>query len=100
MILPSARLGSRHLFCESNAALLVELDLPGGCILMRVKPVRYEVLGDSGGCGGNFRIGARIDEITEGDRTLLVEYLRQAKGAPVKNAARPGPQGHASAVGL
>jgi hypothetical protein len=53
-------------------SLSIELDLPNGLSLgIQATPVRYEKLDDG------YLIGARISEMSERDRELYEEYLRE-----------------------
>ncbi|HEX5703890.1 MAG TPA: PilZ domain-containing protein [Pyrinomonadaceae bacterium] len=57
-------------------SMSIELDLPSGVsIEIEAMPVRYEKRDDG------YLIGARITEISERDRELYDEYLREIAGA-------------------
>ena len=56
-------------------SMSIELDLPSGVSIgIEATPVRYEKREDG------YLIGARIDEMTERDRELFEEYLRELSG--------------------
>ena len=58
-----------------ESSMAIELDLPNGrSIEIQATPVRYEKLDDG------YLIGARISEISERDRELYEEYLREIGG--------------------
>ena len=55
-----------------DGSMSIELDLPNGLSLgIQATPVRYEKLEDG------YLIGARISEMSERDRELYEEYLRE-----------------------
>jgi hypothetical protein len=56
-------------------SMSIELDLPSGVsIEIEATPVRYEK------CDDGYLIGARITEISDRDRELYEEYLRELTG--------------------
>ena len=58
-----------------EGSMAIELDLPNGSsIELQATPVRYEKL-DEG-----YLLGARISEMTDRDRDLFEEYLRELGG--------------------
>ena len=58
-----------------NASMSIELDLPSGlAIEIEATPVRYEKRAEG------YLIGARISEMSERDRELFEEYLRELTG--------------------
>jgi guanyl-specific ribonuclease Sa len=58
-----------------DGSMSIELDLPNGLSLgIQATPVRYEKLDDG------YLIGARISEMSERDRELYEEYLREIEG--------------------
>jgi hypothetical protein len=58
-----------------NASMSIELDLPSGlAIEIEAKPVRYEKREEG------YLIGAQITEMSERDRELFEEYLRELAG--------------------
>jgi guanyl-specific ribonuclease Sa len=57
-------------------SMSIELDLPNGFSLgIQATPVRYEKLDDG------YLIGAHISEMSERDRELYEEYLREIEGS-------------------
>jgi guanyl-specific ribonuclease Sa len=59
-----------------DGSMSIELDLPNGLSLgIQATPVRYEKLDDG------YLIGARISEMSERDRELYEEYLREIEGS-------------------
>ena len=58
-----------------DSSMSIELDLPNGVSLeIEATPVRYEKRDDG------YLIGARISEMSERDRELYEEYLRELSG--------------------
>ena len=56
----------------AEGSMAIELDLPNGLsIEIQATPVRYEKLAEG------YLIGARISEMSERDRELFKEYLRE-----------------------
>ena len=59
-----------------DGSMSIELDLPNGLSLeIQATPVRYEKRDDG------YLIGARISEMSERDRELYEEYLREIAGS-------------------
>lgn len=59
-----------------DGSMSIELDLPNGLSLgIQATPVRYEKLDDG------YLIGARISEMSERDRELYEEYLREIEAS-------------------
>lgn len=59
----------------AEGSMSIELDLPnGGSVEIQATPVRYEKLDDG------YLIGAQISEMSERDREVFEEYLRDLAG--------------------
>ena len=74
LIVPAIRIGQRYLTGEGRT-LLIALELPAGIALIRAAPARYEPL-EQAGAEKSYLIGARIIEMSDEDRTLLLDYLK------------------------
>ncbi len=77
LILPAIRIGERYLMGEGKQ-IVVALELPSNSVVIRAMPVRYERLEEEAGEAG-YLVGAHINEMSETDRSLFVEYLRGLK---------------------
>lgn len=75
LVVPSIHVGGRYLAGET-VALSLSLKLPTGSVELRVVPVRYEHLPDDGDERG-YLIGVHIETMTDPDRALYNEHLRQ-----------------------
>ena len=73
LIVPAIRIGE-HYLAGADRKLHVKLELPGGPVEMKVVTVRYENLED----GSGYLIGARIQEISDADRTSFEKYILAA----------------------
>lgn len=73
LIMPAIRIGDRYLAGE-NCRLAVTLELPERPIQLTASSERYEPLEDPAEMG--FLIGARITNMSDEDRKLFVDYLR------------------------
>ena len=72
---PKIHLDGHHLAGEGNE-LELRLDLPGGAVLMRVVPRRYERL-DEPELGCSYLVGAQIVHIDEVDRERYLSFVAQ-----------------------
>jgi len=73
MLLPQVHLDGHHLAAEGRE-LSVMLELPSGVMPLVVLPRRYEKLDESElGCG--YLIGAKIIQISPGDRVRLQSFI-------------------------
>jgi hypothetical protein len=70
LIVPAIRIGE-HYLAGADRKLHVKLELPSGPVEMKVATVRYESLEDDSG----YLIGARITEISDGDRVRFEKYV-------------------------
>ena len=77
LIVPAIRIGDRYL-TGAGRLLLVALELPAGIALIRAAPVRYEPL-EQEGTEKSYLIGARIQEMSDEDRALLLDYLQSLR---------------------
>ena len=73
-VTPAVIIGERHIFCEGGAVLLLRLQLPGGTVEMKARPVRYD---SAGGDGQGYVVGAHIVEMSEPDRITYLRFLRE-----------------------
>lgn len=73
LIVPAIRIGE-HYLAGADRKLHVKLELPSGPVEMMVVTVRYEDLED----GSGYLIGARIQEISDADRTSFEKYILAA----------------------
>jgi hypothetical protein len=73
LVLPSLRLGNRHLI-EGYRSLRISCQLPSGTVKLAVSPVRCEQLGNGTFYEG-YLVGAHITEITGSDKERFVQYL-------------------------
>jgi hypothetical protein len=73
LVVPSLRVGDRYLVDEGCTLRVVLLDLPAGEIEIYATPVRYEQLQEP---EIGHIIGVRITEVSDGDRTRLLQYLK------------------------
>ena len=72
---PNIHVDGHHLATEGNE-LELRLDLPGGAVVMRVIPRRYERLGDPElGCA--YLVGVQIVHMDEEDRQRYLSYITQ-----------------------
>ena len=72
---PRMQLDGHHLASEGSE-LELRLELPGGPVLMRVVPRRYEHL-DEPELGCNCLIGVQITNLAEEDRQRYVSFVAQ-----------------------
>jgi len=71
VMLHAQKIDEQYLSGEEGS-MSIELDLPnGGSVEIQATPVRYEKRDDG------YLIGARISEMSERDRELFEEYLRE-----------------------
>jgi hypothetical protein len=82
LIVPAIRIGE-HYLAGDERKLHLKLELPGGPVEMRVVSVRYEDLED----GSGYLIGARIQEISDADRTKFENYVVKAVNRSVPNTS-------------
>lgn len=75
LIVPAIRINDRYLTATDQTLHLL-LELPSGCVEMRVAPVRYEQLERAGAASG-YLIGVRIAGMSDDDRARFADYLRQ-----------------------
>lgn len=73
-VVPAIHVGGCYLTGD-NRKLQIALELPTEAIHISAAPVRYERLEDDDLERG-YLIGAHITEMSEGDRSRFVEYLR------------------------
>jgi len=73
LIVPAIRIGE-HYLAGNDRRLYLNVELPGGAIDMCVIPVRYESL-EEGESETGYVIGARIEEMSDADRTRFLELL-------------------------
>ncbi len=77
VIVPAIRIGEHYLTGE-NRILLITLQLPDITMLVHAAPVRYRRLDDEDGDDAtHYLIGARITNISDADRTRLLDFLRK-----------------------
>ncbi len=74
-IVPSIRLREYYLVGE-NRVLEAELNLPDGKVKMQIIGERYEQLSDEHSSTTSYLIGARIAEMSCGDRDVYEQFLR------------------------
>jgi hypothetical protein len=72
---PQIHLDGRHLAADGSE-LELRLELPGGAILMRVVPRRYEHL-DEPELGCNYLVGVQIVHVGDEDRVRYTSYVTQ-----------------------
>ena len=77
LVVSAIRIGDRYLTGDGRH-LDIRLELPAGALHLLARPVRYEQL-DGGDSEKGYLMGTHIIEISDQDRTLLDEYLRQLK---------------------
>ncbi len=77
LIVPAIRIGERYLTGEGRT-LLIALELPAGIALIRAAAVRYKPLEQEGTEKG-YLIGARITEMSDEGRALLLDYLKSLR---------------------
>lgn len=77
LVVPAIRIGDRYL-TGAGRLLLIALELPAGIVLIRAAPVRYEPL-EQEGTEKSYLIGARIIEMSDEDRALLLDYLKSLR---------------------
>lgn len=75
LIVPAIRIGE-HYLAGDDRRLHLKLELPNGPVEMKVATVRYESLEDSKEDTG-YVIGARILEMSEGDRASFEKYVNR-----------------------
>jgi hypothetical protein len=75
--LPAVRIGGRYLTGEGTL-LLVTLHLPARPVRLRAAPVRYERLEGRDGSAAGYLVGAHITHMSDEDRALYTEFLRNA----------------------
>lgn len=73
-VVPSIRLREYYLVGE-NRVLSVELNLPDGKVKMQIVGQRYEQIGDEHSSTTSYLIGAKIIEMTNGDRVIYEDFL-------------------------
>ena len=70
---PSIVSGGRHLFCDSEPQVELQIHLPSVSVDMKVLLVRYDAMsGDESG----YLVGARIVDMSEIDRARYYDFLR------------------------
>jgi hypothetical protein len=79
-MLPTIRLGSRHIFSEGGTVLRIRLELPGGVVEMSAAPVRYDTC-DGWEGGQAYLVGAQILDIAGDDRARYLAFLRAPRRA-------------------
>ena len=72
LVVPAIRIGE-HYLAGAERKLYLRLQLPSGPVEMKVASVRYESLEDDTG----YLIGARIVEMSDGDRASFGKYVAQ-----------------------
>ncbi|MFL6230307.1 MAG: PilZ domain-containing protein [Pyrinomonadaceae bacterium] len=75
LVAPAIRIGGHYL---TNSILLLMLEHPAGSIEIVAQPVRYEQLPSEGDEAG-YLIGTHIISMSDDDRALYEEYLRELK---------------------
>ena len=70
LVVPAIRIGE-HYLAGADRKLHLKLELPGGPVEMKVTSARYESLEDDTG----YLIGARILEMSDGDRAEFQKYV-------------------------
>jgi c-di-GMP-binding flagellar brake protein YcgR len=73
LVVPSLRVGDRYLVDEGCTLRVVLVDLPTGEVEIFCTPRRYEELQ---GTETGHLIGVEITEMTETDRSRLIQYLK------------------------
>jgi len=73
--LPKIHLDGHHLAAEGSE-LDLKLELPGGALLMRVVPRRYERL-DEAELGCNYLVGVQIVHLDEEDRSRYLSFIAE-----------------------
>ena len=89
-VLPTTRVGGRHIFNEGCPALSIRLDLPGGPVVMRAAPVRYDLVVGPGRERG-YLVGVRILEMQADDRARYRKFLRDSAREPRAGAPAQTP---------
>lgn len=74
LAVPAIRIKDRYLTASEQTLRLI-LEFPSGLVEMRVAPVRYQQL-DGEDAPGDYLIGVRIAEISEDDRALFDDHLK------------------------
>jgi c-di-GMP-binding flagellar brake protein YcgR len=74
LVVPAIRIGG-HYLAGNERRLYLKLELPDGPAELTLIPVRYESLEEDPEETG-YVIGARIEEIRDGDRDRFHEYVR------------------------
>ncbi|MDX6443204.1 MAG: hypothetical protein QOH71_278 [Blastocatellia bacterium] len=77
---PQIHLDGHHLATEGNE-LELRLDLPGGPVMMRVAPRRYERL-DEPELGCIYLVGVQIVQMDDEDRRRYLSFIAQGLSAP------------------
>lgn len=77
-VLPTTRIGDRHIFNEGRANLRIRLDLPGGPVDMSAAPVRYDLAGGRGKERG-YLVGVKILNMRADDRARYHKFLRASE---------------------
>jgi hypothetical protein len=80
-VLPTTRIGDRHIFNEGRAPLRIRLDLPGGAVDMCAAPVRYDLVGGRSKERG-YLVGVQILDMRAEDRARYHEFLRTSARGP------------------
>jgi hypothetical protein len=75
MVVPTIRVGDRYI-TGVDRRLSIALELAGGPLKLTASPVRYEQIEANGGASLGYLIGARIMEMSDGDRLRLTDYLK------------------------
>ena len=79
-VLPTVRLGGRHIFSEGGAVLRITLELPSGSVNMEATAVRYDLF-DGPEEERAYIIGALIVDMKGDDRVRYLEFLRAPQHA-------------------
>jgi hypothetical protein len=74
LVLPAIRLGERYLVGEAHT-LRITVRLPDGHARLYGRPVRYERL-EEGQPEQGYLVGVQLNETSDHDRALFMEYLR------------------------
>jgi c-di-GMP-binding flagellar brake protein YcgR len=74
LIVPAIRIGG-HYLAGTERRLYLKLDLPDSTVQLTLIPVRYESLEEDPEETG-YVIGARIEEISDDDRTRFNDYVK------------------------
>ena len=84
-VLPSVRLGNRHIFSEGDALLRISLELPNGAVDMTASVVRYDLL-DGREAERAYLVGAVIVDLSGDGRARYREFLRAPQRAATVGA--------------